>query len=345
MKRCPNCNRTYTDQALNFCLEDGTPLLDASPPATESNETMRYGAARDTNPPPTEIYRPAAPAPQMPPPVANRAPHFQPQWSPMPIAQPRKSSAVWWVLGGLAVLVVLGIGIVVILLAVASISESNSNSNRLTNTNTDNRNLNSNRWSNANSSRANTNSTTPLPAVFSDDFSEQKWPESKSAFGDLWYSNDEYHMRSKDETYVVMYAPSNDYNTENATVRVTARNVDGVSPLHGYGLIVHGEKSKEDKLEDYSFLIFSGPEPKYRVLLHKAGTETELVPWTASNTIRKGTITNQLEVRVKGTLLSFYINGQFVTSVADTANYKRGRAGLYTSDEHEVAFDDLEITR
>jgi hypothetical protein len=344
MKRCPNCNRTYTDEALNFCLEDGTPLGNIAAPI-DSSETMRYGAPRDTNPPPTEIYR-AAPASPTPPPVANRAPHFQPQWSPMSIAQPRKSHAVWWVLGGLAVVVVLGIGIVVILLAVASInSQSNSNSNRLTNTNTTNRNLNSNRWGNANSSRGNTNSTTPLPAAFSDDFSEQKWTVSSSAVGDLWYTNDEYHMRSKDQTYVVIYAPSDDYNTENATVRVTTRNVDGISPAHGYGLIVHAERSKDEKLEDYSFLIFTGPEPKYKVLMHKAGTETPLVPWTASNTIRKGTGTNQLEVRIKGGQLGFYINGQYITSVTDTANYKRGRAGLYTSDDHEIAFDDLEITR
>lgn len=339
MKRCPNCNRTYTDEALNFCLEDGTPLLGA----TENNETMRYGAPRATNPPPTEVYRPA---PAAPPPVTNRAPHFQPQWSPAPIAQPRKSHAAWWILGGLAVLVVFGIVIVVIILAVANInSQSNSNRVIVANSNTTNRNANSNRLGNSNSSRANTNSTPALPSSFSDDFSEQKWTVASSDFGDLWYVNDEYHMRSKDQTYVVMYGPNNEYGTENATVQVTARNVDGISPASGYGLIVHGEKSKDDKLEDYTFLIFSGPQPKYKVLLHKGGTETPLVPWTASSTIRQGTSTNQLEVRIKGTQLSFYINSQFITSVTDTANYKRGRAGLYTSDTHEVAFDDLEITR
>ena len=26
MKKCPNCNKTYTDEALNFCLDDGTVL-------------------------------------------------------------------------------------------------------------------------------------------------------------------------------------------------------------------------------------------------------------------------------------------------------------------------------
>src|SRR6267378_3902647 len=131
MKRCPNCNRTYTDEALNFCLEDGTPLVSM---AAERNETLRYDAPRGTNPPPTELYRPG-PSSNQAPPMAQRAPHFQPQWSPMPVAQPRKSNAVWWVLGGLAVAVVLGIGIIVVLLAVASMS-SQPNNNRLANANT-----------------------------------------------------------------------------------------------------------------------------------------------------------------------------------------------------------------
>lgn len=28
MKHCPNCRNQYTDETLNFCLEDGTPLVD-----------------------------------------------------------------------------------------------------------------------------------------------------------------------------------------------------------------------------------------------------------------------------------------------------------------------------
>lgn len=38
MKTCPQCNRSYTDAALNFCLEDGTPLVTAAPP-TFANQT------------------------------------------------------------------------------------------------------------------------------------------------------------------------------------------------------------------------------------------------------------------------------------------------------------------
>jgi type II secretory pathway pseudopilin PulG len=339
MKRCPNCQRSYTDEALNFCLEDGTPLVNEASIPQDNAETRRYGAQ------PTELYRPAPP-PQQPPRMVNQAPAYPGQWSPLPPPpQARKSTAVWWIFGVLAVVVVLGIGIVVVLLAVASIS-SQSNSNRvlLNNTNS-NRNANSNQSTNTNATRENSNTTSTLPASFSDDFSETKWPVTSSDYGQLWYDNDEYHMRSKDKTYVVMYGPSNDYNTENADVQVTARSVDGISPDSGYGLIVHGEKSKDENLEDYAFIIFTGPNPQYKVLMHKGGVETKMVDWTPSSTIRKGTSTNQLEVKISGTQLAFLINGQLVTTISDTANFKRGRAGLYTSDAHEVAFDDLEISR
>jgi len=53
MKRCPSCNRTYTDTSLNFCLEDGTPLVADAPPV-DPNATIRYSSPRDTaEPPPT----------------------------------------------------------------------------------------------------------------------------------------------------------------------------------------------------------------------------------------------------------------------------------------------------
>src|SRR5215212_9887192 len=113
MKRCPTCNRTYTDTSLNFCLEDGTPLAADAPPI-DPNATIRYPPARDTSePPPTEIYHPppqvVSPRTSTPPPprpTAPPPPRPQPQqWTPTPTAAapPRKkSNAVWWILGGLA---------------------------------------------------------------------------------------------------------------------------------------------------------------------------------------------------------------------------------------------------
>jgi len=102
---------------------------------------------------------------------------------------------------------------------------------------------------------------------------------------------------------------------------------------------------KNDQLEDYAFLIYNGDDPKYKIVDQKAGKDTTLVEWTSFSAIRSGTTPNQLEVRIRERKLDFYINGQFVTSIVDVENYQGGRVGLYASDEHEVAFDDLEISR
>jgi hypothetical protein len=142
-----------------------------------------------------------------------------------------------------------------------------------------------------------------------------------------------------------MYAPTNDYKTNNATVRVTARSVDGTPANSGFGLIVHGEKSKTGELEDYALLIYTGQEPKYEIIEHKEGQQKAIIAWTGSSVIRTGSNTNQLEVRARGSELTFYINGQYIDRITDTENFKGGLAGLYTSDTAEVAFDDLEIKR
>jgi hypothetical protein len=343
MKRCPTCNRTYTDLSLNFCLEDGTPLS-SDIPGTDPNATLRYPPARDTaEPPPTEIYRPAtAPPPRpVPPPPPQTQPQQQ-QWSPAPTQPPRKkSNAVWWILGGLAALVVIGVGLVVMLIALASLS-SDSNRNLNANTNT---NRNSNVIANANTNTPNTNTTVTPSGPFHDDFSDKKWNVGVSAYGRMWYDNGEYHMSSKADTYVVMYAPSDEYSTENATVKVTARSVDGSVPSAGFGLLVHGGHSKANRIEDYVLLVYPSDEPQYQVVMHKDGNQSELVPKTKSDALKSGSSPNQLEVRIKGAELSFYANGKYLTKITDTENYRRGRAGFYTSDVTEVAFDNLEIDR
>jgi len=234
---------------------------------------------------------------------------------------------------------VIGVGLVVMIIALASLG-SNTNTNLNANTN---RNGNVTANINANANSSNSNTTSPPSGPFLDDFSEKKWAVGTSQFGRMWYDNDEYHMTSKDQTFIVMYAPSDDYNTENATVKVTARSVDGGVPSAGFGLMVHCGWSKAKKLEDYALLIYPSDEPEYQIVMHKDGTQSELVKRTKSSAIRSGSSPNQLEVRIKGSELSFYANGQYLNRISDTGNYKRGRAGFYTSDPTEVAFDNLEI--
>jgi hypothetical protein len=349
MKRCPTCNRTYTDLSLNFCLEDGTPLASDASPAQDPNATIRYPNPRDTaEPPPTEIYRPpppVSPRPTAPPPPPPRAPQ---QWSPAPATAPasaprKKSNAIWWILGGLAAVLVIGVGLVVMIIALASLGTDTTNRNSNANTRNDNR--NSNVAVNANVNNSNANANVATPTSFADDFSEQKWGTGKSDFGRIWYDNGEYHMTSKEKTFVVMYASSNDYNTENATVSVKARSVAGGVPDAGFGLMVHCVLTKARKLEDYALLIYPGDEPAYQIIMHKDGNQSSLVELTKSSAIRAGSAPNQLEIRIKGAELSFYVNGQYLTRITDSENFRRGRAGLYTSDIHEIAFDDLVINR
>jgi hypothetical protein len=333
MKRCPTCNRTYTDLSLNFCLEDGTPLTNEAPGGIDPNATIRYPSPRDTGePPPTEIYHPAPAAAPPPPPTSP---------PPQPWTQPprKKSNAIWWILGGFAALVIIGVGLVVMLIALASMSPS-SNTNFNTNSNA---NRNANVTVNANVS--NTNANVAPAGPFVDDFSEKKWSVGASAYGRMWYDNDEYHMSSKEQTFMVNYAPSDDYSTENATIKVSARSVDGNVPSNGFGLMVHCGLSKTKKLEDYALLIYPSEEPEYEIIMHKDGNQSSVVSRTKSDAIRSGSSANELEVRIKGSELAFYANGKYLTRITDTENYRRGRAGFYTSDVTDVAFDNLEIDR
>ena len=345
MKRCPQCNRTYTDDALSFCLDDGSPLLStAAPSSFDPSATVQYPSSRDTSPQPTIAYPSQMPTP--PPPSQPMPPPAPPAWSPMPPSTPQKRSAWPWILGIGAVLVFMGIGVVILIFAIASVTNSNNNNNGNSNTNRQaNRNSNSNNSSANSNSNENSNSRSTLTS-FTDDFSDKTlWGTGPSQYGNIFYQDEEYHMHATKGGYIVMYSPDKkDYYDENATVRVGLRSVDGNSPTSGYGLTVHGEK-KTGSLEDYGFLIYNGDEPKYKIVLHKAGNESKVVDWTASSTIRTGTNPNQLEVRIRDTKMEFYINGQFVTSIVDEANYKRGRVGFYTSDVGEVAFDDLEISK
>ena len=259
-------------------------------------------------------------------------------------APPKKSNAIWWIVGGLAAVLVIGVGLVVMIIALASLGANTNNSNLNANVRNDNR--NSNVTANANVTNSNANANTTTPSSLLDDFSEKKWGIGTSQFGRIWYDDGEYHMASKERFFVVMYAPpSDDYSTENATVRVTARSVDGNVPGSGFGLMVHCTQTQAKQLQDYALLIYPGDEPEYEIIMHKNGNQSSLVQRTKSSAIRSGSAPNQLEIRTTATDLFFYANGQYLTRVNDSGNYRRGRAGLYTSDVHEVAFDNLQIER
>ena len=152
MKRCPTCNRTFSDPNLSFCIEDGTPLVMAEPAydseATIVSSSSSAGGEAKTHEAPSDWNAPAyQPPPQFPPP---------------PPSQKRR---IWpWVVGSLAlvVLVIVGLGIAAALIIPQMMKETtNRNNNRSgfpANTGfNENRNPNSNANVNSNSAGDNRN--------------------------------------------------------------------------------------------------------------------------------------------------------------------------------------------
>jgi hypothetical protein len=153
-------------------------------------------------------------------------------------------------------------------------------------------------------------------------------------------------MHANPGGYIAMYAPNQNYRTENARVRITTWSVDGVSPASGYGLLVHSERTKDSKaIGNYAFLIRTGSVPEFQVIQNRGGSKYTVKGWTKSPYIRSGTNSNQLEVVTKDSLITFYINGHEMTTLTAMTDSLRGIAGFYTTDAGEVAFDDLEISR
>lgn len=316
MKQCPACNRTYTDDAQLFCLEDGAQLMQMGggpAPSFDPNATLALGQPRETNPPPEVSYR------RTPPPAA-------PPWTPAPYAPAGTAAAQpgskTWIIIAIAGVAVLALGIVALLAIIGSNTSNNSNKN----------------------------ANPPTSSVLKDDFSTENWPTGEQAYGNF-YQDGQYHMKGRPNLYLYMF-PLNTggesllkYSTRNATVKVTARAVTGESPSHGYGLVIHGKLGPKRNLEGYAFLVYTGEEPKFSIVRFADGVPSDIVGWESSPVIRTGANPNQLEVRTEGTQMSFYVNGQSLKSVTDTANVTDGYVGLYTSQTNEVAFDDLEITR
>jgi hypothetical protein len=321
MKRCPVCNRTYTDETQNFCLEDGATLV-ASGSGTSGLGSMPQSG---------QSWQPQIPT----------------------AAPPRKKSKAWlWILGTLAVVGILCfVGLFGLLALIGSLAnDNNNNNNNRFNRNT---NYNANRSSNLspNGNRAaNTNSGLNPNSNLSSSpgglkYSKMDWSKLDSEVGRGEYIGGEYQIKSKkaDNYYVIIVdqAVKDEYVTKNAITKIKARSISGESPFLGYGLIVHsapvGLKS------DYAFLIRTDDdEPAYRVVKHENRNETELVEWTPAPQIKTGTQSNELEVRSDGKTLEFYINGQFATSIADKIATP-GIVGLYTSGTPVIAFSDLKI--
>jgi hypothetical protein len=334
MKICPRCQKTYADDNLNFCLEDGSVLAQAAAPPP----TVQMGQAQQTQPQPQMPSQPGAQA------GWNVSPQ---QYSMQP---PKKSSKAWiWVLLILGAVVLICGGGFAGLLYIGSQVDKNSNlatSDGKTTSSNSTKSSNTSKGTNSNSSTtaSNTSSTSTSTSGRTDleTVDLEPWVKEFSAYGNTEFTNGEFIMSSKKKAfYYVLVAPDS-YTTDNADTRVTLRNVDDASGSLGYGLIFHSNPTPLQ--QDYAFLIDT-KKKKYRVVHHEPQEEKTVVNWTNSNAIKEGSAENVLEARDKDDTIELYINGTMVTSIRNVYGYAGGVPGLYAGDGVKVAFKDLEIRK
>ena len=125
MKRCPTCNKTFTDQNLSFCLDDGTPLVPVDVSADETtivgDETTRVSPSPNLSDS-SGAYKPR-----------DWQADYQPPGSYATGAPPSKRKVWPWIVGILALLVigVVGLGIAAaVLIPNLMRSAANRNSSR-----------------------------------------------------------------------------------------------------------------------------------------------------------------------------------------------------------------------
>jgi hypothetical protein len=311
MKICPNCRKTYTDDGLNFCLEDGSILTFAT--EDKLPETVLVTPPRSADPNPTLASQPGIYST-----YGSQAQQYT--------VQPKKSSKTWiWVLGIFAVLaLVCGGGFVGFFAFIAS-----QNNTKVTPTPTG-------------SPGKSGPTATPFQQVNVQVVDLSEWVKESSTYGTTEFTGGEFIMGSKEKGYYYVLVAPAEYKTDSATTKVTARNVNDANTTLGFGLIFHSDPNPLTK--DYAFLIDS-KKKKYRVVRHEPEKEVSMVSWTNSSAIKDGTQENILEARDKGGNIELYINGQLTTSIKNTHGYKGGVAGLYSGDAVKIGFKNLEIRK
>lgn len=317
MKICPKCQQTYTDENLNFCLNDGSVLNQSSgnaalpetvfinPPPTNPNQ--QFGGERQTfgNQPQSDWNNP----PQ------------QQQFSMQPAP---KSSKTWlWVVGILGVLaLVCGGGLIGFFALVASVDKDKNDSNSYYPSPT-------------------ASPTTTTKKVEKYDMSN--WETGTNEYETSTYSNGALTITMIKENFFYVFVTKEDngedYQTQDVTTKVTVKNVNAKPARYGFGLVVHSDSTPLD--EDYTFVINS-EKKMYRVVEHSFKSETIINDWKYSSAIKSGTDENLLEVRDAGDKMNFYINGQFVVTIDDEKNNGSGIAGIYTSEKIPITFSNLQ---
>ncbi len=315
MKICPRCQKTYSDDNLNFCLDDGATLTQAMAVDNSIPATVMFSQPRPTDP--NQPF-----GNQLGEPSGWSAPPNRFSMSPPP---PNSSKTWLWVVGILGgVILLCGGGLTGFVFWAASLEN-------------DNRGTNANYSSNSVQKSPSPNAKTTMQKI---DLS--KWVQGDNDSGVTEYKNGELLMSSKKKGYYYVLTAQAIYKTENAATKVTVKNVNQDDTSLGFGLLIHSNPTP--LMQDYAFLIDS-ENKKYRVVRHTPGDEIEVDGWTRASAIRDGAQENVLEVRDQNKKMNFYINGEFIEAFDNDEGFSGGVTGIYSGDAVRIAFSNLEISK
>ena len=311
MKICPTCSQSYSDETLNFCLSDGAVLVqNGGGNADQATVFMQPGAFTT----PTQGFvntSPQTSPQQFASPTANNN-WAQPQQIPQ--ARPRKSRAGLWILGIIGGIVLISVIGFVGLVALVAVSEDTPDTTTFTNS--------------------------TYKSVLSEDFSD--WRREKNDSGKSEYLNNEFVLTSKQAGYFyVLVTSKKEFQSTNASTKVTVRNLNGTTTPLGYGLLIHSNPTVA-LASDYVFLIDSTTQ-SYRVAMHTSNKETNVIKWTKFNSIRTGTQSNDIEVKDENGKMTLFINGELATTLQNTTFTKDGIIGIYAGDAVPIAFSNLKL--
>jgi hypothetical protein len=318
MKVCPRCQKTYADDNLNFCLEDGSVLNQASaspppPPSSAPSQPQSFGQPQ------------------------QQGWNVQPQ-QPYSMQAPKKSSKAWvWVLLILGLIIlVCGGGIIGAFVYVGNKAQEVANSL--------NGNFNTSRTNRSSNTASNTTTTTSTTTDSSRKSVEtldlNNWVPENSKYASIEFTDNELLVKNNDPKYYYVLAGTTEQKSVGADAVVTVRNVTDAPTNLGYGLVFHSMTTP--LIQGYAFVI-DAKKGRYRIVHHSPGKEDPVVNWTKSAAIKTGTEPNTLEARDGSGNVDLYINGQKVNTITNTYGYADGVIGIYSSSGIQVAFTDMQL--
>jgi hypothetical protein len=318
MKKCPSCGRSYADDALNFCLQDGSVLEQEIVSTFGNEETVFIG-----NPQRTDPHR-GPQSGQVNVPNTWASPYTPQQ------PQKRKSRAWLWILLSIVALGLIGfVGFFAFLIYLGMKMEQQDAANRAgINASNDKK------WP------ANTSKPKTGDDVKTADFS--LWKTGDFDYAKVEYKGGALIVSSVKSDYFSVITGAKDFLSNDTITKLTVKNTTGAATSLGFGVMVHSNPIKA-LLKDYAFLIRTDGNPSYRIVQHTLSQEKELVKWTPSSAIKNGTAENDLKVVDDGKSITFYINGTLIRAINDENGDSTSIAGIYAGNAVPIAFSDFEV--